>query len=260
MCRSLTAAILRIFIRGSYDRSYATITKLNVPPYTFGSFAQGTDKLFLAKEGERYGTFYGRKFVNGCTELPARSRRPVDREWISRRTTTAISCGSEPVNAPDRRHHAQSVAVAADQIHSPFYSQRAPRATPARCITSVDVNWGMPIDHAGFHGWRSAAADGQRPAKYRYAISQTFRFKNLQLMPSSMRRLAVAFTTRAAAGHSSISSPVMMSRPAGLSRMRTRLGITTARDRRTTVPGSADSTTSWDRTQHGRGRQLQEAA
>jgi hypothetical protein len=38
---------------------------LNVPPFTFGSQA------FLAREGERFGTMYGRRFASSCAELPA---------------------------------------------------------------------------------------------------------------------------------------------------------------------------------------------
>lgn len=54
-----------------YSQNRAVITKLNTPPFTFGSNQQATGQVFLAKEGERYGTIYGRKFLRSCAELPA---------------------------------------------------------------------------------------------------------------------------------------------------------------------------------------------
>jgi hypothetical protein len=53
-----------------YSRNRAVITHLYVPAFNFGATAQNTGNIFLAKEGERYGTFYGRAFATSCDQLP----------------------------------------------------------------------------------------------------------------------------------------------------------------------------------------------
>src|SRR2546427_1077371 len=54
-----------------YDRNRSVITALSVPPFYFGADQQGTGSIFLAKIGERLGTFYGHKFLTSCSELPS---------------------------------------------------------------------------------------------------------------------------------------------------------------------------------------------
>ena len=58
--------------RFTYDQTRTVITHLDVPPFTFGpATINNTNVMFFAKEGERYGTFYGRRFITSCAELPA---------------------------------------------------------------------------------------------------------------------------------------------------------------------------------------------
>src|SRR3989454_1924964 len=54
-----------------YDRNRSVVTALSVPPFYFGADQQGTGSIFLAKIGERLGTFYGHKFLTSCSELPS---------------------------------------------------------------------------------------------------------------------------------------------------------------------------------------------
>jgi TonB-linked SusC/RagA family outer membrane protein len=163
-------------LRGGYDRSYAVIKKLNVPPFTFGSIAQGTDKLFLAKEGERYGTFYGRKYASACSDLPA---------------VMAAACG--PGLDFQRNSDGYIVWVGAGHTvgdgitqnlwqaklpsNSPFYTtSNAGDAT--KMHPSVDINWGMPIVMRDSVGIARLLPMGNALPKYRWNISQTFRFRN----------------------------------------------------------------------------------
>lgn len=53
-----------------YDRNRATITKLDVPPYNVSGGVQGSETMYLMREGERLGTIYGRSFVTECSQLP----------------------------------------------------------------------------------------------------------------------------------------------------------------------------------------------
>src|SRR5687767_430812 len=164
-------------IRGSYDRSYATITKLNVPPYTFGSLAQGTDKLFLAKEGERYGTFYGRKFVTSCTQLPSTLAASCGPGMDFQRNNDGYIVWVGAGNAPSEgitRNLWQSQLLKT----SPFYSTKS-AGENGKMHNSVDVNWGMPMIMRDSTGGVPLQPMGSALPKYRYAISQTFRFKNL---------------------------------------------------------------------------------
>lgn len=59
--------------RFSYDRTRTTITELFVPPQRYGGTSQGTEEIFLLQQGERYGTFYGKKFITSCSDLPDQS-------------------------------------------------------------------------------------------------------------------------------------------------------------------------------------------
>jgi TonB-linked SusC/RagA family outer membrane protein len=68
-----------VFSRGSFDwsgranfeKTVTTVTKLNVPAYTTGGTLQATENIFRVAEGEKFGTFYGRKFATACSDLPA---------------------------------------------------------------------------------------------------------------------------------------------------------------------------------------------
>ncbi len=168
---------LNYSIRGSYDRSYATITKLNVPPYTFGSLAQGTDKLFLAKEGERYGTFYGRTYASGCSDLPLALQSAcgpgLDFQRNSDGYIVWVGAGNTPGDGITK-----NLWQAKLPLTSPYYTtNNAGDAT--KLHPSVDVNWGMPIVVRDSVGIAKLLPMGNALPKYRFGISQTFRFKNL---------------------------------------------------------------------------------
>ena len=73
---SLTVPIVRSrdlswSMRAIYDRTRTFVTELLVPPFNWGAPVQGAGDMFRMEEGERYGTFYGRKFITSCSELPS---------------------------------------------------------------------------------------------------------------------------------------------------------------------------------------------
>jgi TonB-linked SusC/RagA family outer membrane protein len=53
-----------------FDRTRQRITELNVPEYQYGFDQQPLEAVFLARSGERIGTFYGYKFAKSCGDLP----------------------------------------------------------------------------------------------------------------------------------------------------------------------------------------------
>lgn len=164
-------------IRGTYDRSFATITKLNVPPFTFGSSAQGTGQLFLAKEGERYGTFYGRLFATSCSQLPsalAGACGPgLDFQTNNEGYIVWTGAGNTPADGIVR-----NLWQATLPRTSPFYST-INAGEAGKLHSSVDVNWGMPILVRDSAGGAVLSPMGSALPKYRYAISQTFSFKRI---------------------------------------------------------------------------------
>ncbi len=167
---------LNYSVRGTYDRSYAIIKKLNVPPFTFGSAAQGTDKLFLAKEGERYGTFYGRTYATKCSDLPsvlaAACGPGLDWQPNSDGYIVWIGAGNTPADGIKR-----NLWQAKLPANSPYYSTLN-AGEAGRIHPSVDVSWGMPFVVRDSVGIARLLPMGNALPKYRWGISQTFRFKN----------------------------------------------------------------------------------
>jgi TonB-linked SusC/RagA family outer membrane protein len=59
-------------MRGTWDRTRTYIKELFVPEFTTtGGTAQGSASFFRIREGERYGTIYGARFLTSCSQLPA---------------------------------------------------------------------------------------------------------------------------------------------------------------------------------------------
>jgi TonB-linked SusC/RagA family outer membrane protein len=58
-------------VRLNFDRVRSTITKLGVPEFTGGIGLQAAENVFLFRQGEKLGTFYGRDWVRSCSQLPA---------------------------------------------------------------------------------------------------------------------------------------------------------------------------------------------
>lgn len=58
-------------VRGIFDRNRATITKLDPPPFDFGSTqSSNVATIFRAVQGRAYAEIYGRRFITSCSELP----------------------------------------------------------------------------------------------------------------------------------------------------------------------------------------------
>jgi TonB-linked SusC/RagA family outer membrane protein len=57
--------------RVNFDRVRSEITKLGVPEFFTATGLQGADNSFRFAEGEKLGTFYGRRWVRECSQLPA---------------------------------------------------------------------------------------------------------------------------------------------------------------------------------------------
>jgi TonB-linked SusC/RagA family outer membrane protein len=166
---------LNYSLRGTYDRSYSTIKKLNVPPFTFGSLAQGTGQLFLAKEGERYGTFYGRAYASSCSDLPSALQGSCGAGLDFQRNSDGyiVWVGAGNTIADGITKNLWQAQLPAN---SPFYTTRN-AGQDGLLHPSVQVSWGMPMVLRDSIGLAIPTAMGNALPKYRWGISQTFRFR-----------------------------------------------------------------------------------
>ena len=172
----ITGKDLQYSTRFIYDRNRAVITHLYVPSFTFGATAQATDQIFLAKEGERYGTFYGRAFATSCSQLPSQ---------------LAASCG-HPGDAFQRNQDGWIVWVGQgnsiqDGITKNLWMSQLPTNSPFYATSgagqngylnpSVAVNWGMPIIIRDSSGSAVQTPLGNPLPNFHWALSHTLSYK-----------------------------------------------------------------------------------
>jgi TonB-linked SusC/RagA family outer membrane protein len=117
--------------RFTYTSNRTIIKRLDVTPFFLGTDLQGTNEIIRIEEGLRYGTFYGRKFLTRCEELPSAFRS---------------QCGG-PTSAFQRNDEGWLVWVGTgnnpgmgitDNLWNTFL---APGSAP----WGVQINYGMPI-------------------------------------------------------------------------------------------------------------------
>ncbi len=152
----------------TYDHNRSFISKLNVPPYFYGAdpSVQNADQIFFAQPGEQVGTFYGRRFVTGCSELPApfsadcgagKSFQKNDQGFI-----VWVGAGNNP-----------GMGISSNLWQTQLPKTQAP--------WGVAMNWGMPIIVRGA-GDGTAAPNlrlGNALPDFRFAITQSVTWKRL---------------------------------------------------------------------------------
>jgi TonB-linked SusC/RagA family outer membrane protein len=144
-----------------YDRNRSIITQLGAPPYFYGVAAQqGAEQIFQARQGERLGTFYGRKFVTTCGELPA---------------PYSTDCGGS-ASSFQRNDEGFIVWVGAgnswrDGVTKNLWETQLPAGVSP---WGVSQNWGMPIILRGAADPQDARIVplGNALPSFRFAITQ----------------------------------------------------------------------------------------
>ncbi|MEO6778365.1 MAG: SusC/RagA family TonB-linked outer membrane protein [Gemmatimonadaceae bacterium] len=163
--------------RFSYDRAKSKITKLNVPPFTAGAAAQGTGALFFVRQGEEYGTFYGRKFITSCSELPTAAQSACgsgkDFQTNSDGLIVWTGTGNTPADGLTK-----NLWQARMPLNSPFFST-ASAGDVSHFNTAQVINWGMPIIERDSTGAAKVVPLGHALPTYRWSIGQTATFKRL---------------------------------------------------------------------------------
>jgi TonB-linked SusC/RagA family outer membrane protein len=146
----------------NYDRNRTFITRLTVPPFTYDEF--------YARVGERLGTFYGRRFVQRCNELPASFQR---------------DCG-RPGSSFQRNDEGWIVWVGAgnswrDGITKNLWETQLPAGSAP---WAAELNWGMPviIRGEGTDGRGAAFLPlGNALPDFRFSVTQTVNWRRLTL-------------------------------------------------------------------------------
>ncbi len=160
-------------MRGTWDRTRTVIKELNVPEFTIG-LAQGADAFFRVREGERYGTMYGFRFLTQCHELPA---------------TVAADCGtatsSYQINDKGWLVWVGPGNSYRDGITKNLWTTVLP-GSQSPFGNSVPLSFGHPI-----RNWPARGADGEGTAPrvvlgnsfptYRFTVTNDIQYKKLTL-------------------------------------------------------------------------------
>jgi TonB-linked SusC/RagA family outer membrane protein len=156
------------------DRLRTKVTQLNVAPYSTGPNLQGAETMFRIAQGEIYGTIYGRDFVRNCNQLPG---------------TFSSQCSMNGGDAaatfrPNNEGYIVYVGAGnqlSEGVTKNLWRARLPAAqAPWGTIgsnTTQSLNWGMPILLRDSTGAAATVALGQTLPKFRYGVSQNFRYK-----------------------------------------------------------------------------------
>ncbi|MEP6691573.1 MAG: SusC/RagA family TonB-linked outer membrane protein [Gemmatimonadaceae bacterium] len=152
---------------GSYDHNRAVITKLNVPPFTFGTALQATGDMFIARVGEKFGTFYGRRFLTSCSELPSTQRAACGG------ATSAFQINNEGylVWVGDGNSWRDGVTKNLWQTQLPG----------SQSFNSQPLNFGMPIVQRDSAGGPILSPLGHALPDYRFSLSNNIRIRRLTL-------------------------------------------------------------------------------
>ncbi|HEX5436226.1 MAG TPA: SusC/RagA family TonB-linked outer membrane protein [Gemmatimonadaceae bacterium] len=151
----------------SYSRDVATITALNAPPFNIGTNIQATGTIFKIAAGQRFPTFYGRQFINSCSQLPSAVRS---------------QCG--PNGAYQKNDDGFIVWVGDGNSWHDGVTKNLwetvllPNQSP---YPGVELHWGMPIIMRDSTGTAVQAPLGHVLPDYKFSVSTNFSFKRLTL-------------------------------------------------------------------------------
>jgi len=152
--------------RLNYDRNRAFIKDLAVAPFYIGTDQQGTEQIFRIAPGERFPTFYGRKFIRGCSQLPTAAARAQCGPGLAYQANDQgyvvwVGAGNSPGDGI-RKNLWQAVLPASQ---SPW--------------AGIALNWGMPLlERDTLTGAPSSLPLGSALPDFRVSFSQTLNYKN----------------------------------------------------------------------------------
>ncbi len=149
--------------RVTYDATKSKITTLNVTPY-FQSAAgqQGSESMFQVRQGENFGTIYGRRFITACKQLP---------------TAFQSKCG----DGLDYQKNSDGFIVwtgagnsQADGIKKNLWTSENPGINGP---WGVATSWGMPMILRDSTGTALLTPNGSALPDFHWALAQNFQYK-----------------------------------------------------------------------------------
>lgn len=153
--------------RLNYSTNSAIVEKLYVAPFFIGTNLQATQEIMRIEEGVRYGTFFGRKFMTSCNELPAEYRS---------------QCGG-PGSAFQRNDEGYLVWVGAGNnprmgITDNLWNAVLPAS---QAPYGVQLAWGMPILVREDNGSPKLVELGHALPDHRVGMSHSIQYKRLAI-------------------------------------------------------------------------------
>jgi TonB-linked SusC/RagA family outer membrane protein len=150
--------------RVNYDRTKTMITKLNVPPFLGG--AVGTNAFFRYQEGLPFATWWGRRLITECSELPA---------------AHAANCGGAGTKEYQKNDEGYVVWVGPGNSYQDGITKNLWNAQQAAGTGpwGQRLNWGMPILLRDSANSPLSVNLGSALPKYRLGFSNTFNYKRL---------------------------------------------------------------------------------
>jgi hypothetical protein len=153
--------------RLNYSRNRAVVEKLYVQPFFMGTELQATEEILRVEEGLRYGSFFGRKFMTRCSELPANFQS---------------QCGG-PTSAFQRNDEGYLVWVGEGNNPGMGITHNLWNAVlpTSQAPYGVQAAWGMPILIREENGSPALLELGHALPDYRIGMAHTIQYRRLSL-------------------------------------------------------------------------------
>ncbi|MDB4875457.1 MAG: putative outer membrane protein [Gemmatimonadetes bacterium] len=177
--------------RVNLDHTTSVITQLNVPDNFYGTGQQGTETMFRQSTGEHLGTFYGRKFITSCSELPAAFQSQCGAAGSAYQKNDEglivwVGSGNSTADGITKNLWQASNAGCLDAAGNPLpvSGGEVGCKTNKGTVNSpwgTQTYWGMPLVVRDSTGSPAKIALGHALPDFRLGVSQNFNYKKFSL-------------------------------------------------------------------------------
>jgi TonB-linked SusC/RagA family outer membrane protein len=154
-------------MRFNYDRTTSVISRLDIPEQFVSGNQQGTEQMYKYKQGEEFGSIWGRRFARTCSDLPA--------DFQSK-------CGSGLDYQKNQDGYIVYVGAGntiKDGITKNLWFTRLPATSSPWGIEAL--GWGLPILVRDSLGVLAPVQVGHALPDYRWSMAQNFSWKRLSV-------------------------------------------------------------------------------
>lgn len=155
--------------RVNFDRTLSTISRLDIPQFFVNAAnQQGTETMFLIKEGNRMGEIFGRKFVKNCSQLPASHQGQCGGAG------STYQKNSDGFIVYVGQGNTMEEGITKNLWFTKIPKQNAPWG-------AEDLGWGLPILERDDNGNVPVLPVGQAIPDYRWSLQQTLTYKKFSV-------------------------------------------------------------------------------